>query len=137
MRRVGEDRGSAAVELPVGIGFLLVPIVLVLVTVPGLVEHRTVARLAAAEAARVVVLGDGSPDSAATAVGVARRLTAGYESVDVELCGGGCVLTRGGVVEVRVTVRVPALSIPMVGEVGAIEVSAVHREQVDAYRSLP
>ena len=46
------ERGSTPVELALGVGVLVVPIVLVLAAIPPLVEHRSVARLAAAEALR-------------------------------------------------------------------------------------
>lgn len=133
-----DDRGSAALELPLGLGLLVVPIVLVLAVLPGLTEHRTIARSVAAEAARTVVLGDGSPAVAAAARGVAEAALADYAGVDVALCGGsGCPVTRGAVVEVTVRLRVPAITIPLVGEVAEIPISVAHREQVDAYRGMP
>lgn len=134
------NRGSAPIELALGVGLLVVPMVLVLALVPPLVEHRAVARLAAAEAARVVVLGDGSATTEARARAVARAVAPDLE-LAVELCpstGGVCGrLTRGGVVEVRVEVVVPVVEVGPFGELGGLRVGASHREQVDAYRSLP
>lgn len=133
-----DDRGSAALELPLGLGLLVVPIVLVLAVLPGLTEHRTIARSVAAEAARTVVLGDGSPAVADTARRFAETALDAYADVSVSLCGGSaCAVERGAVVEVTVALRVPALTVPLVGEVAAIPITVSHREQVDAYRGMP
>ncbi len=131
------ERGSAPVELALGVGALLIPVVLVLAMLPPMLEHRAVARTAAAEAARVLVLGDGSASSHAEARQVAGRVVADYPSAEVATCGGTCVLERGGVVEVTVRLEVPLDSVPLVGDIAGFVVSASHREQVDAYRSFP
>ncbi len=129
------DRGSAALELVLGIGLLVVPIVLLFALVPPLLEARSVARLGAAEAARVIVLGDGSVASHAEATAAARAV-AGPEAA-VSFCDGTCVVARGTVVEVGVDVVTREVDVPLVGMIGGLSVSATHREQVDAYRSLP
>lgn len=133
-----DDRGSAALELPLGLGLLVIPIALVLAVLPGLVEHRTIARSVAAEAARMVVLGDGSSATADSARSFAEAALDAYADVSVSLCGGsGCAVDRGAVVEVTVALQVPAITIPLVGEVAAIPITVSHREQVDAYRGMP
>lgn len=130
------ERGSAPVELALGIGMLVVPIVLVLAALPPLVEHRSVARLAAAEAARLVATGDGSPATEAAARATAEAMV-GDRGATVSFCGGSCPVVRGATVEVVVTVQAPAVAVPLVGEIGAVRVSASHSERVDDYRSLP
>lgn len=130
------ERGSAPVELALGVGVLVVPVVLLLATLPPLVEHRAIARLAAAEAARIVATGDGSTATTATARATAEAM-AGDRAATVAFCGGTCPVVRGAVVEVVVAVEAPAFAVPLVGEIGAVRVSASHRERVDDYRSLP
>lgn len=128
-------RGSAPVELVLGFGLLVAPVVVLLALVPPLLEARAVARLGAAEAARVIVLGDGSPASHAEAVSAARAVAG--SGADVAVCDGSCDLVRGGTVEVRVGVTTRDLEVPLLGPLTGVAVSATHREQVDAYRSLP
>lgn len=130
------ERGSAPVELALGVGVLVVPIVLLLAALPPLIEYRSVARLAAAEAARIVATGDGSAATAAAARATAEAM-AGDLATTVSFCGGTCSVVRGAVVEVTVTLDAPAAAVPLVGEIGAVRVSASHRERVDDYRSLP
>ncbi|MEX1280695.1 MAG: hypothetical protein AB1Z55_08220 [Acidimicrobiia bacterium] len=129
-------RGSAPVELALGVGVLLVPVVLLLAALPPLVEYRSTARLAAAEAARLVATGDGSPATEATARAAAKAIAGDLDAV-VTFCGGTCPVVRGAIVEVEVTVGAPAVVVPLVGEIGAVRISASHRERVDDYRSLP
>jgi hypothetical protein len=129
------ERGSAVIELVMGIGLLVVPVVVLLALVPPLLEARSLARLGAAEAARVIVLGDGSPASHAEASAAARSV-AGPDAV-VSLCDGTCALVRGSVVEVTVGLTTRRLDVPLIGSLDGVAVSATHREQVDAYRSLP
>lgn len=129
------SRGSAPLELVLGVGLLVAPVVILLALVPPLLEARSVARVASAEAARVVVTGDGSAASHMEAV-AAGRAVAGDDAA-VRLCGGTCALVRGGTVDAVVEVRTQVVTVPLLGTIGSLRVSATHREQVDAYRSLP
>jgi hypothetical protein len=55
------DRGAAAVELPLAVGLLLLPISMVVMLVPQWPERQTVARAAAKEAATMLA---NAPDAA-------------------------------------------------------------------------
>lgn len=133
------ERGSAALELAIGMAVLVVPAVMVVASFSVWLEARAFVRAAAAEAGRAAVLSDG--DAAAAGDAVAREMAAGRgfagDSVAVSMCSGGpCLLARGGVVTATVSVEVPLVQTPW-GEVGGVAVTYTHAEPVDAFRSLP
>ncbi|HSJ35309.1 MAG TPA: hypothetical protein VLB85_09665 [Acidimicrobiia bacterium] len=131
------ERGSASVELALGIAMLVVPAVVAVISFAPWLEARAFVRAAAAEAARAAVLTPAGPAEAgarAVADMAAGRDMAG---VIVVMCGGGpCVVQRGEVVGATVTVEIPLVTTPW-GPVGGITVEASHSEPVDLYRSLP
>ncbi len=141
-------RGSASFELALGVGLLLVPAALLVLSFGPWLERRTFVRLAAAEVARSVVMAEGDGTEG---LGILDELAAGSGIdpglVTVGLCGEarpradvsvmGCApLSRGGTVEVVVGVDVPLLSTPF-GGVGGLHIEHVQVEPVDLYRSLP
>lgn len=133
------DRGTASLELALGMAVLVVPAVVAVLAFAPWLEARSLARAAAAESARAAVLADG--DNAAVGEAVALEVARGrglkIDAFDVTMCGGdGCVLTRDGFVTSEVTVNVPLIVTPW-GAVGGVVVTATHVEPVDAYRSLP
>lgn len=140
------DRGSAAVELALGIGALLLPVALVVLSFGPWLERRVVARSVAAEAARAAVI---QLDQHAGVEVAARVVTSHGLSSDLvrlgwcesspgplESAAGSCPLLRGSVVEARVEIWTPLVSTPW-GDVGGIWAGASHAEPVDLYRSLP
>lgn len=131
------ERGSAPLELALGIGMLVVPALLVVVSFGPWLAAREFVRSAAAEGARAGVLAVADPAGAAVEAVGQMAAGRGYPGVEVVPCGGGgCSLERGSLIEVRVMMEVPLIATPW-GDVGGVEVAAVHREAVDAYRSLP
>ena len=134
----GAERGSAPIELALGVGLLVLPVALAVVTFPTWVERQSMARLAAQEAARTVVLAsDGTAGVAAAAALVGQiAVNHGLPASDVALAVDG-TLTRGGAVTAAVTVAFPAAVFPGFGTVGAVSWTVRHTEQVDAYRSFP
>lgn len=133
------DRGSAPLELALGMGLLVIPALVGVLSFAPWLEARAFVRAAAAESARSAVLASGNP--LATGMATAEEMAAGrgYEpsEVDIEMCGGTlCDLTRGSYVTARISVDIPLVSTPW-GDVGGLTVSAFHAEPVDAYRSLP
>ena len=138
--RRGGQRGFAATELVVGVGVLLLPVALVVLTIPTWSERQTTARVVAREIARAVVA-LGTCDVAharATGSAIARNLGLPSEDVRMELdCPSGAVLDPGGEVEAVVTVRMPAVHLAAVGDVGAWSWTAHHRQPVDVYVGAP
>jgi hypothetical protein len=134
------ERGFIATELALGLGLLVLPVALLVLTLPGWSERQATARVISREVARRAARDGLCDDAAASALGVtmARNLGVPVDGIDVEVvCPGGAVLTPGDDVEARVTVRMPAVEIPGIGGVGAWSWTARHREPVDLYRGVP
>jgi hypothetical protein len=134
------EGGFIATELALGIGLLVFPVALLVLTLPGWSERQATARVISREVARRIAR-DGTCDQIAAralAQTMARNLGVPADGLDVELvCPGGTVLEPGSDVEARVTVRMPAVAIPGIGEAGAWSWTARHREPVDQYGAAP
>jgi hypothetical protein len=132
------EAGFVAAELAIGIGLLIVPVALVVLTLPTWSERQTTARAIAREAARIVAVAGTCDRDRATETGATMATNLGLSSGDVEVdldCSSGDRLPRGGTVTASVTVAIPAVDLPGVGAVGAWSWTARHREPVDQYRS--
>lgn len=136
-RRCDGDDGAAAVEMPLAVGLLLLPIAMVVMLVPQWPERQTVASAAAKDAATVYANAPDPVTGAALAeAGVAQAasnhgLPPG--AMSVELGGEWC---RACTVTASVTVDIPAVDVPMVGTVGSFTWTASSSARVDDYRSL-
>ena len=131
------ERGAISVEWALGIGVLLLPIALLVVQLPPVLERQSLARVAAQEAGRTVALAPDPYAAGAAAADLVATIAANHGvPADAARLALGGVLDRGGVVEATVVVDVPAVTLPFVGAVGLLQVSATHREPVDRYRSL-
>jgi hypothetical protein len=132
--RAGE-RGMAALELPLVIGLVLIPLGLLVLTIPTWIEHQHAATAAAGEAARAAVTAAGDPEAAARAV--VEQVAAGHGlapgALRLQLEHGA----RGGPVTARVTVRIPATRLPGLGDVGAVDWRATHTERRPDLSALP
>jgi hypothetical protein len=130
------QRGSVPIEFALGVGVLVLPVALLVLTLPGWVERQMVARLAAQQAARLVVL-EGEADVAAVARlvdGIAANHGVPAGDVAVEVAPSPA---PGAVVTAAVTVRVPVAVVPGFGPAGGFTLRAAHSVRVDDYRSLP
>lgn len=131
------DRGSVSVvELP--FGFLWIGAVAVVVlTFPGWVERTQAARAAADEAARTMVLAD-SWDTGSTRAQLVVDETAtnhGFDPGDLSLALDGD-WGRGAEITAHVTVAIPAVDLPLLGQIGSMTRTVSHTERIDQYRSL-
>jgi hypothetical protein len=134
------ERGFIAAELAMGIGLLVFPIALLVLTLPGWSERQATARAITREVARRIAREGVCDRDAARSSGVtmARDLGVPTDGIEVDVvCPGGAVLTPGADVEARVTVRMPAVEIPGIGAVGSWSWTARHREPVDRYGAAP
>jgi hypothetical protein len=134
------ERGFIATELALGLGLLVFPVALLVLTLPGWSERQATARVITREVARRIAREGVCDVTAARSLGVtmARNLGLPSDDFDVEVvCPGGAVLNPGADVEARVTVRMPAVEIPGIGAVGAWSWTARHREPVDLYGAAP
>jgi hypothetical protein len=136
--RTGE-RGYVAGELALGIGLLVFPVSLLVLTLPTWSERQTTARSVAREVARVVAVAGVCDRERAFETGrdMARNLGLPPADLDIQLdCAPGARLPRGEPVRASVTVAVPAVDFPGIGSVGAWSWTAHHSEPVDQYRSV-
>jgi hypothetical protein len=129
--------GYAAAEFVVGVAFIIVPVTLLVLSLPLWLERQAMAERAANESAREMVL---APDwSTGLAQGhqvveeIARNYGLPAGDLSERLSGN---LARGQTIRSEVTVKMPALAIPLIGRVGSWEWTAVHVEHVDNYRSF-
>lgn len=150
-----KDRGAASLEMALGMGLLMVPVAMLVMSLgPGL-ERRSFVRLAAAEASRAVVIADGETSAALIQV-AAMAANHGYSAGEVRmgLCGavpaplstGGAslcpaALQRGATVVATVVMEIPLVVLPFANEagtqatVGGVDMAASHASYVDLYRS--
>ena len=138
LRRLHRDeRGQVGgIEaLPFGLLLFVVGALLV-ASAWAVIDAKLAVVSAAREGARTYVEADG-----AAAADAAARLAA--EEAMANHGRGGPVavavdapasFTRCAPVEVRVTYEVPAVPLPWIGGLGAIEVAASHRERIDPFR---
>jgi hypothetical protein len=135
-RPVTAARGFVATELALGVGLLLLPVALLVLTLPTWSERQTDAREMAREAGRTVATAGSCDPAAARAVVDTMAANLGVAAPDVAVsldCAPGPLPPRRELT-VSVTVRIPAVSVPGVGAVGAWSWTARHRETIDAYR---
>ena len=136
--RTEERGGFAPVELALTVGLWLLPLTLLVASLPTWVERQSLGRVAAAEAARAVAL---APDlqtgwlrAEELRVSLARSHDVEGGDLDVTVDGE---LVRGGEIVVTSAVAVPALSVPLLGvEAPAVTLRHTQVERVDDYRSF-
>ncbi len=73
--RLTRDRGTAAIEMPLAVGLLLLPIAIVVMVVPQWPERQTVASAAAKDAATVYANAADPESGAVSALAVENRTT--------------------------------------------------------------
>ncbi len=130
---MSRQRGSAAVELPLVLGLLLLPFGLLVLQFPRWVERQTAARDVAGEVARFVVTG-GDPSEVGALVA---RMEAGHGlepgSIVVESVP---VLRPGETVAVAVRVSIPAVTLPLFGSLGPNTLRVEHAERVPDFAAV-
>ncbi|HMG27442.1 MAG TPA: hypothetical protein VKH36_11590 [Acidimicrobiia bacterium] len=133
------ERGYVAGELAIGVGLLVFPVALLVLTLPTWSERQTTARSVAREVARVVAIAGVCDRQRAldTGADMARNLGLPPADLDIRLdCLPGARLSRSDRVRASVTVAVPAVDFPGIGGVGAWSWTAHHSEPIDQYRSF-
>jgi len=127
------ERGFAAIEWVASIALLLLPVVVLVATLPTWAERKHAATVAAREAASAAVL-QATVDPA-TARAVAREVAGNYgippADIAVAVRPGAA---RGAYVTVDVRVRMPAIDVAGIA-VGAWHYTATQHRRLDDYRS--
>lgn len=151
-RLAAGESGFTAVEWALGVGLIVLPLMIAVMSIAPVLDRQSTARTMAQETARAMVLADDWDTGEAAAIDLAHRIARNHGIEDGEWCAdlpadeclfvaiGGTtpgVLGRGE--EVHVTVRVPvsALTVPFIGEFAGFVVTGTHAERVDDYRSFP
>ncbi|MCZ7536550.1 MAG: YdcF family protein [Acidimicrobiia bacterium] len=134
-REAAKERGHAAIELVASVGLLLLPVVLLVASIPTWSE-RTHTAIAVAREATIVAASGFPGDATAEAESAARSLAAAHgvpeEDIRVEVHTSDA---GSGHVSAEVTVRMPALAIPAMGNVGSWSWSTTHTRRIGDYRS--
>lgn len=129
------ERGYVATEFLLGIGFLVLPVALMVLTFPTWSERQSAARTASQEAARVYVLTRDAGQAEAITRSIADNHGLNEDQMTVSLAGDPA--RRGGDVTATVEVKVPATVIPIMGlNADAFTLTERHTEVVDLYRSI-
>jgi hypothetical protein len=132
---VERERGFVAIEWVAAVALLLLPIIVLVATLPVWAERRHAASVAAREAARVLV-DDWPHGSADAAVAVARDVAVdhGVDVADIEVRIRSVGVERGDEVRVEVSITMPAMAVAGM-HAGAWRYTAVAVRRVDDYRS--
>jgi hypothetical protein len=130
---VERDRGAIAVELPLAVGLLLLPIAVLVMVLPQWPEAKSVATVTAKEAASLYATAGSPEEGAAAAQAAVDRAAANYgRPLTLTIAGDWC---RGCTVTAAVTVQVPAFDVPLVGSTGTFDWTATSASRVEDYRS--
>ncbi len=133
----GGERGAGAVDLVMVSAFLLIPTAMLLLSLPLMVEYRSLADAAAREAVRACAAAPNPVSGQARADKIAKRILGdrGLSPVKPIICRGDW--RPGRVVSVTVCVRVPAISVVGFGNIGSVNIERTYRERIESTRSLP
>lgn len=133
-----DDAGFAPLTMLLGLGLLVLPVLLLVLTLPTWEQRSVDAKDMAAQAARSLATADTWTDGVTAAQNTVNQETSndGLDPSDVTAAYSGS-LTPGATVTATVTVTIPAGVIPGVGTFGTVHYSAASTELVDLYRSTP
>lgn len=137
-RRLVGEQGFAPVEFVLFTGVILLPTLILVASLPTWWERQSLARLAAQEAARSVVVAADWDTGAAHAAALVDQLAAnhGVDPADLTVTLDGR-LARGAAVTATASIRVPAMAVPLLTSTPAFTLTTAHTEAVDAYRTMP
>jgi hypothetical protein len=130
-----DTRGFVATELVLAIGLLLLPVVMLVGSLPQWSERQHATIVAAREAARVAGQewpADGRADAEAAARDV--MATYGIDGTDVTV-RVAAPPDRGEALTATVTVRMPAFAVPLLARAGGWSWTASESVRIDDYRS--
>jgi Flp pilus assembly protein TadG len=130
-----DTRGFVAIEFLLAIALLFLPMVLLVASLPQWSERQHAATVAADEAARVAIAAwpaDGGERATEAADTVA--LTYGVPASDLDIAVSPPPL-RGGLLTVTVTIRMPAVAVPLLAHAASWSWTARESRRIDDYRS--
>jgi hypothetical protein len=131
-----DERGSAIpLTLLLGVALIVMPVMLLVLTLPTWEQRAVDAQDAARNAARALVTADNWGDGVSAANQTVSDLVVGdgLPPEDLTVAYSG-TLDPGGTVTAAVTVVIPAGNLPGLGFVGELHYTASSTEHVDSYR---
>lgn len=129
------ERGFVTLEFVAGVGFILLPTMLLVTVLPTWFERVSMARVASREAARVFVLSQDQAQASAAVDLLETNNKLPAETMDVTLTGDP--KQRGGQVTATVTTKLPITSLPLLNlDAGVVTITETHTEVVDQFRSF-
>lgn len=134
------EQGAGAVDLVVVSAFLLIPAAMLLLSLPLMVEYRSLADAAAREAVRACavapdpITGQSHADAIARQILDERKLLQEEPTVKID-CRQLWWPDR--MVRASVSIRVPAVSVIGFGSIGAVTIERTYCEQIEETRSQP
>ncbi len=133
----GDERGFAPLTMTLSLGLVVIPVLLLVLTLPTWEERTVDARDAAANAARVLATAATWPAGVTAADQMVAEMTAndGLAPSEVNVAYTGA-LAPGATVTAVVTVTIPAGMIPGIGAVGTFHYTAQSTQHVDTFRSV-
>jgi hypothetical protein len=141
--QAADDRAYATAELVLGIALLLLPVMLIVLTLPTWAERRSMAHSAAHDAALALARSTDWPAGKARADQIVEEMAHNYglrgdDSMRLtwEPDRGAARVARGETVTAVIRVPTPGVFVPGVGYIGRWELTVRHSETVDRYRSL-
>ncbi|MGC8626240.1 MAG: hypothetical protein ACP5VR_01580 [Acidimicrobiales bacterium] len=132
-----DERGAAsALTLMLGVGLIVLPVMVLVLTLPAWEQRAVDAQDAARTAARALAASSNWQQGEAAANEAIAEIEVGDSlppsNVSVSYAGS---LDPGSAVTVSVTVAIPAGNLPGLGFVGTLHYSATSTEHVDSYGS--
>ncbi len=133
LRSRTRERGSAVIELPLVLGFLIIPVAFVILTIPTWLQGVHAANDAAAESGRAFVLSGGDPESVGRAL-EATSVSHGFEPGELSIVSAAPTAALASDVEIRVQVELRAIAL---FDVGSFTYTATHVERYPTYVRTP
>jgi hypothetical protein len=135
LRRKQNEKGFVTVEFVAGVGFLILPTMLLVTVFPTWWERVSMARVASREAARVYVLTQDANQASNAVTAIEGNYHMPERTMTLTL--NGDPKARGGKVEAVVETKIPVTNLPLLGfNKNVITLTERHSEVVDLYRSL-
>ena len=135
-RRPGErEQGFVAIELLLAIGLLLLPVILLVASLPQWSERQHAATSAADDAARAAIAAwpaSGAEPAQRAALDVLETYGVADRDARIDVSPPP---DRGGLLTVTVTVRMPAIAVPLLASAGSWSWTARESRRIDDYRS--
>lgn len=134
------ERGAGAVDLVLAAAFILIPVAFLMLSLPLLLEYRSMGDAAAREAVRACATAPAPSEGQRRAADLAgqilseRGMTTQAATVDIDCLAAW---EPGGVVTATVSLQAPAIHVMGVWRLIGVTIDRTYREQIEPHRSSP